>query len=150
LSDSIEGITHSICTLEFENRRVLYDWIVDSLIKGDRPYQYEFARLKLTYTVMSKRKLLQLVTEKLVSGWDDPRMLTISGLRRRGCTPASIRDFATRIGVSKTDSWIDMSVLELCIREDLNEHAPRAMAVLRPIKVVIENYPEGKTEQLEV
>jgi glutaminyl-tRNA synthetase len=150
LSDSIEGITHSICTLEFENRRVLYDWIVDNLIKGDRPYQYEFARLKLTYTVMSKRKLLQLVTEKLVSGWDDPRMLTISGLRRRGCTPASIRDFATRIGVSKTDSWIDMSVLELCIREDLNEHAPRAMAVLRPIKVVIENYPEGKTEQLDV
>jgi glutaminyl-tRNA synthetase len=150
LSDSIEGITHSICTLEFENRRVLYDWIVDNLIKGDRPYQYEFARLKLTYTVMSKRKLLQLVTEKLVSGWDDPRMMTISGLRRRGCTPASIRDFATRIGVSKTDSWIDMSVLELCIREDLNEHAPRAMAVLRPLKVVIENYPEGQTEQLEV
>jgi glutaminyl-tRNA synthetase len=150
LSDSIEGITHSICTLEFENRRVLYDWIVDNLIKGDRPYQYEFARLKLTYTVMSKRKLLQLVTEKLVSGWDDPRMLTISGLRRRGYTPASIRDFSTRIGVSKTDSWIDMGVLELCIREDLNEHAPRAMAVLRPIKVVIENYPEGKTEQLEV
>jgi len=150
LSDSIEGITHSICTLEFENRRVLYDWIVDNLIKGDRPFQYEFARLKLTYTVMSKRKLLQLVTEKLVSGWDDPRMLTISGLRRRGYTPAAIRDFATRIGVSKTDSWIDMSVLELCIREDLNEHAPRAMAVLRPIKVVLENYPEGQTEQLEV
>ena len=150
LSDSIEGITHSICTLEFENRRVLYDWIVDNLIKGGRPFQYEFARLKLTYTVMSKRKLLQLVTEKLVSGWDDPRMLTISGLRRRGYTPAAIRDFATRIGVSKTDSWIDMSVLELCIREDLNEHAPRAMAVLRPIKVVLENYPEGQTEQLEV
>jgi glutaminyl-tRNA synthetase len=150
LSDSIEGITHSICTLEFENRRVLYDWIVDNLIKGDRPFQYEFARLKLTYTVMSKRKLLQLVTEKLVSGWDDPRMLTISGLRRRGYTPAAIRDFATRIGVSKTDSWIDMSLLELCIREDLNEHAPRAMAVLRPIKVVLENYPEGQTEQLEV
>jgi glutaminyl-tRNA synthetase len=150
LSDAIEGITHSICTLEFENRRVLYDWIVDSLIKGGRPYQYEFARLKLTYTVMSKRKLLQLVNEGRVSGWDDPRMLTISGLRRRGFTPASIRDFATRIGVSKTDSWIDMSVLELCIREDLNAHAPRAMAVLRPLKVVIENYPEGKTEQLEV
>jgi len=150
LSDSIEGITHSICTLEFENRRVLYDWIVDNLIKGGRPFQYEFARLKLTYTVMSKRKLLQLVTEKLVSGWDDPRMLTISGLRRRGYTPSAIRDFATRIGVSKTDSWIDMSLLELCIREDLNEHAPRAMAVLRPIKVVIENYPEGQTEQLEV
>ncbi|WP_225409958.1 glutamine--tRNA ligase/YqeY domain fusion protein [Stigmatella hybrida] len=149
LSDAIEGITHSICTLEFENRRVLYDWIVDSLIKGDRPYQYEFSRLKLTYTVMSKRKLLQMVNEGLVSGWDDPRMMTISGLRRRGFTPASLRDFATRIGVSKTDSWIDMSVLELCIREDLNERAPRAMAVLRPLKVVIENYPEGQSEELE-
>lgn len=149
LSDSIEGITHSICTLEFENRRVLYDWIVDNLIKGDRPYQYEFSRLKLTYTVMSKRKLLQMVNEGLVSGWDDPRMMTISGLRRRGFTPASLRDFATRIGVSKTDSWIDMSLLELCIREDLNERAPRAMAVLRPLKVVIENYPEGQSEELE-
>ncbi|SEU14197.1 glutamine--tRNA ligase/YqeY domain fusion protein [Stigmatella erecta] len=149
LSDAIEGITHSICTLEFENRRVLYDWIVDSLIKGDRPYQYEFSRLKLTYTVMSKRKLLQMVNEGLVSGWDDPRMMTISGLRRRGFTPASLRDFATRIGVSKTDSWIDMSLLELCIREDLNERAPRAMAVLRPLKVVIENYPEGQSEELE-
>jgi glutaminyl-tRNA synthetase len=149
LSDAIEGITHSICTLEFENRRVLYDWIVDSVIKGDRPYQYEFSRLKLTYTVMSKRKLLQMVNEGLVSGWDDPRMMTISGLRRRGFTPASLRDFATRIGVSKTDSWIDMSLLELCIREDLNERAPRAMAVLRPLKVVIENYPEGQSEELE-
>ncbi|SEK28772.1 glutaminyl-tRNA synthetase [Stigmatella aurantiaca] len=149
LSDAIEGITHSICTLEFENRRVLYDWIVDSLIKGDRPYQYEFSRLKLTYTVMSKRKLLQMVNEGLVSGWDDPRMMTISGLRRRGFTPASLRDFAARIGVSKTDSWIDMSLLELCIREDLNERAPRAMAVLRPLKVVIENYPEGQSEELE-
>ncbi|MDC0713902.1 glutamine--tRNA ligase/YqeY domain fusion protein [Stigmatella sp. ncwal1] len=149
LSDAIEGITHSICTLEFENRRVLYDWIVDSLIQGSRPHQYEFARLKLTYTVMSKRKLLQMVTEGLVSGWDDPRMMTISGLRRRGCTSASLRDFATRIGVSKTDSWIDMSLLELCIREDLNERAPRAMAVLRPLKVVIENYPAGQSEELE-
>ncbi|ADO69937.1 glutamine--tRNA ligase/YqeY domain fusion protein [Stigmatella aurantiaca] len=149
LSDAIEGITHSICTLEFENRRVLYDWIVGNLIQGDRPYQYEFARLKLTYTVMSKRKLLQMVNEGLVSGWDDPRMMTISGLRRRGCTAASLRDFATRIGVSKTDSWIDMSLLELCIREDLNERAPRAMAVLRPLKVVIENYPEGQSEELE-
>ncbi len=150
LSDSIEHITHSICTLEFENRRVLYDWIVDNLIKGDRPYQYEFSRLNLTYTVMSKRKLLQLVNERLVSGWDDPRMLTISGLRRRGATPASIRDFATRIGVSKTENWIDMGVLEQCLRDDLNETAPRAMAVLRPLKVVLENYPEGKTEQLDV
>ncbi|RJS27216.1 glutamine--tRNA ligase [Corallococcus sp. H22C18031201] len=150
LSDSIEGITHSICTLEFENRRPLYDWIVDALIKGERPHQYEFARLKLTYTVMSKRKLLQMVSDKSVSGWDDPRMLTISGLRRRGFTPESLRDFATRIGVSKSDSWIDMGVLELSIREDLNERAPRAMAVLRPLKVVVTNYPEGQTEMLEV
>ncbi|RKG75334.1 glutamine--tRNA ligase/YqeY domain fusion protein [Corallococcus sp. CA049B] len=149
LSDAIEGITHSVCTLEFENRRVLYDWIVDALIKGDRPYQYEFARLNLTYAVMSKRKLLQLVQEKRVSGWDDPRMLTISGLRRRGYTPASLRDFAKRIGVSKSDSLIDMGVLELSIRDDLNETAPRAMAVLRPLKVVLENYPEGQTEELE-
>ncbi|MCP3163988.1 glutamine--tRNA ligase/YqeY domain fusion protein [Myxococcus qinghaiensis] len=150
LSDAIEGITHSVCTLEFENRRVLYDWIVDSLIQGDRPYQYEFNRLNLNYTVMSKRKLLKLVTEKYVSGWDDPRMMTLSGLRRRGFTPASIRDFATRAGVSKTQQLIDMGVLELCIREDLNETAPRAMAVLRPLKVVVENYPEGQEELLEV
>ncbi|MFY1828234.1 glutamine--tRNA ligase/YqeY domain fusion protein [Myxococcus fulvus] len=150
LSDAIEGITHSVCTLEFENRRVLYDWIVDNLIKGDRPYQYEFNRLNLNYTVMSKRKLLKLVTEKYVSGWDDPRMMTISGLRRRGFTPAAIRDFATRAGVSKTQQLIDMGVLELCIREDLNETAPRAMAVLRPLKVVVENYPEGQVEMLEV
>jgi glutaminyl-tRNA synthetase len=150
LSDAIEGITHSVCTLEFENRRVLYDWIVDQLIQGDRPYQYEFSRLNLNYTVMSKRKLLKLVNEGIVSGWDDPRMMTISGLRRRGFTPASIRDFATRVGVSKTEQLIDMSVLELCIREDLNETAPRAMAVLRPLKVVVENYPEGQVEHLEV
>jgi len=150
LSDAIEGITHSVCTLEFENRRVLYDWIVDSLIQGDRPYQYEFNRLNLNYTVMSKRKLLKLVTEKYVSGWDDPRMMTLSGLRRRGFTPASIRDFATRAGVSKTQQLIDMGVLELCIREDLNATAPRAMAVLRPLKVVVENYPEGQEELLEV
>ncbi|NTX50069.1 glutamine--tRNA ligase/YqeY domain fusion protein [Myxococcus sp. CA039A] len=150
LSDAIEGITHSVCTLEFENRRVLYDWIVDSLIQGERPHQYEFNRLNLNYTVMSKRKLLKLVMEKYVSGWDDPRMMTISGLRRRGFTPASIRDFATRAGVSKTQQLIDMGVLELCIREDLNETAPRAMAVLRPLKVVVENYPEGQEELLEV
>ncbi|WP_141620854.1 glutamine--tRNA ligase/YqeY domain fusion protein [Myxococcus sp. AB036A] len=150
LSDAIEGITHSICTLEFENRRVLYDWIVDSLVSGDRPYQYEFNRLNLNYTVMSKRKLLKLVTEGFVAGWDDPRMMTITGLRRRGFTPASIRDFATRVGVGKAQQLIDMSLLELCIREDLNETAPRAMAVMRPLKVVLENYPEGQTELLEV
>lgn len=150
LSDAIEGVTHSVCTLEFENRRVLYDWIVGNLISGDRPYQYEFNRLNLNYTVMSKRKLLKLVTEGFVSGWDDPRMMTITGLRRRGFTPASIRDFATRVGVSKAQQLIDMSLLELCIREDLNETAPRAMAVLRPLKVVLENYPEGQTETLEV
>ncbi|NOK05140.1 MULTISPECIES: glutamine--tRNA ligase/YqeY domain fusion protein [Myxococcus] len=150
LSDAIEGITHSICTLEFENRRVLYDWIVDNLVSGDRPYQYEFNRLNLNYTVMSKRKLLKLVTEGFVSGWDDPRMMTITGLRRRGFTPASIRDFATRVGVGKAQQLIDMSLLELCIREDLNETAPRAMAVMRPLKVVLENYPEGQTELLEV
>ncbi|QSQ16856.1 glutamine--tRNA ligase/YqeY domain fusion protein [Myxococcus landrumensis] len=150
LSDALEGITHSICTLEFENRRVLYDWIVDSLIKGDRPYQYEFNRLNLNYTVMSKRKLLKLVTEKYVSGWDDPRMMTLSGLRRRGFTPKSIRDFASRAGISKTQQLIDMGVLELCIREDLNDTAPRAMGVLRPLKVVVENYPEGQVEMLEV
>lgn len=150
LSDAIEGITHSICTLEFENRRVLYDWIVDNLVSGDRPYQYEFNRLNLNYTVMSKRKLLKLVTEGFVAGWDDPRMMTITGLRRRGFTPASIRDFATRVGVGKAQQLIDMSLLELCIREDLNETAPRAMAVMRPLKVVLENYPEGQTELLEV
>ncbi|MCY1015545.1 glutamine--tRNA ligase/YqeY domain fusion protein [Pyxidicoccus sp. MSG2] len=150
LSDAIEGITHSVCTLEFENRRVLYDWIVDALIKGDRPYQYEFSRLNLNYTVMSKRKLLKLVNEGMVSGWDDPRMMTISGLRRRGFTAASIRDFATRVGVSKNEQLIDMGLLELCVREDLNETAPRAMGVLRPLKVVLENYPEGQVESLEV
>ncbi|NVJ08535.1 glutamine--tRNA ligase/YqeY domain fusion protein [Myxococcus sp. AM001] len=150
LSDAIEGITHSICTLEFENRRVLYDWIVGNLVAGDRPYQYEFNRLNLNYTVMSKRKLLKLVTEGFVTGWDDPRMMTIAGLRRRGFTPASIRDFATRVGVGKAQQLIDMSLLELCIREDLNETAPRAMAVMRPLKVVLENYPEGQTELLEV
>jgi len=150
LSDAIEGITHSICTLEFENRRVLYDWIVGNLISGDRPYQYEFNRLNLNYTVMSKRKLLKLVNEGFVSGWDDPRMMTLSGLRRRGFTPASIRDFASRVGVGKAQQLIDMGLLELCIREDLNETAPRAMAVMRPLKVVLENYPEGQTELLEV
>ena len=149
LSDSIEGVTHSICTLEFEDHRPLYDWILDALAVPCHPQQIEFARLNLTFTVMSKRKLLQLVTEGLVDGWDDPRMLTLSGLRRRGYTPAAIRNFCQLIGVSKNDSWIDMGTLELCIRDDLNESAPRAMAVLRPLKIVIDNYPEAEVEDLE-
>ncbi|MCA9230041.1 MAG: glutamine--tRNA ligase/YqeY domain fusion protein [Planctomycetales bacterium] len=147
-SDSIEGITHSICTLEFENHRPLYDWFCQSL-GIHHPQQIEFARLNLTYTVMSKRLLLQLVNEKHVAGWDDPRMLTIRGLRRRGYTPSAIRAFCERIGVAKANSTIDMAWLEDAIREDLNEHAPRAMGVLRPLKVVIENYPAGQVEQLE-
>jgi glutaminyl-tRNA synthetase len=147
-SDSIEGITHSICTLEFENHRPLYDWFCKSL-GIHHPQQIEFARLNLTYTVMSKRKLLQLVQEKHVAGWDDPRMLTIRGLRRRGYTPEAIRAFCERIGVAKFNSTIDMAWLEDAIREDLNERAPRVMAVLRPLKVVITNYPEGQVEQLE-
>jgi glutaminyl-tRNA synthetase len=147
-SDSIEGITHSICTLEFENHRPLYDWFCDAL-KIHHPQQIEFARLNLTFTVMSKRKLLQLVQEKHVSGWDDPRMLTIRGLRRRGYTPEAMRAFCERIGVAKFNSTIDMAWLEDAIREDLNERAARVMAVLRPLKVVITNYPEGQVEQLE-
>ncbi len=147
-SDSIEGITHSICTLEFENHRPLYDWFCDAL-RIHHPQQIEFARLNLTYTVMSKRKLLQLVQEKHVSGWDDPRMLTIRGLRRRGYTPEAIRAFCERIGVAKFNSTIDMAWLEDAIREDLNQRAPRVMAVLRPLKVVLTNYPEGQVEQLE-
>ncbi len=146
-SDSIEGITHSICTLEFENHRPLYDWFCKEL-RIHHPQQIEFARLNLTYTVMSKRKLLQLVQEKHVAGWDDPRMLTIRGLRRRGYTPEAIRAFCERIGVAKFNSTIDMAWLEDAIREDLNVRAPRVMAVLKPLKVVITNYPEGKTEQL--
>src|SRR4051812_20596186 len=147
-SDSIEGITHSICTLEFENHRPLYDWFCEAL-RIHHPQQIEFARLNLTYTVMSKRKLLQLVQEKHVSGWDDPRMLTIRGLRRRGYTPEAIRAFCERIGVAKFNSTIDMAWLEDAIREDLNVRAPRVMAVLRPLKVVNTNYPEGKVEELE-
>ena len=147
LEDSIERITHSICTLEFENHRPLYDWYLDTL-GIYHPQQIEFARLNLTYTVMSKRRLLQLVTEKHVQGWDDPRMPTIAGLRRRGYTAESIRVFCDRIGVSKKDSMIDVGVLEWSIREDLNLHARRAMAVLKPIKVVITNYPEGLVEEL--
>jgi glutaminyl-tRNA synthetase len=147
LSDSIEGITHSICTLEFEVHRPLYDWILETL-GVYRPQQIEFARLNLNYTVMSKRKLLQLVNEKLVSGWDDPRMPTISGLRRRGYTPEAIRTFATKVGVARRDNIIDISLLEFCIREHLNKVCTRIMAVLNPIKVVITNYPEGKMENL--
>ncbi|MFO8056967.1 MAG: glutamine--tRNA ligase/YqeY domain fusion protein [bacterium] len=147
-SDSIEGITHSICTLEFEDHRPLYDWFLEQL--GEHhPQQIEFARLNLTYTVLSKRKLITLVKEGYVDGWDDPRMPTISGLRRRGYTPESIRDFCRRIGVAKAYSTADMALLEHCLREDLNKRAPRVMAVLDPVKVVIENYPEGETEYLE-
>src|SRR5690349_12497294 len=141
LSDAIERITHSLCTLEFEDHRPLYDWCVENLIDGDRPQQIEFARLNLNYTVMSKRKLLQLVQQRHVSGWDDPRMPTISGLRRRGYTPESIRDFCTRIGVAKKENVIDVAQLEHSVREDLNRRAPRVMAVLRPLRVVLTNYP---------
>jgi glutaminyl-tRNA synthetase len=148
LEDSIERITHSICTLEFETHRQLYDWFLDEL-GAYHPQQIEFARLNLSHTVLSKRKLLELVEGGYVSGWDDPRMPTISGLRRRGYTPESIRDFCDRIGVAKFNSIVDAVVLESCIREELNRTAPRAMAVLRPLKVVITNYPEGKEEELD-
>ncbi|MFC1732662.1 glutamine--tRNA ligase/YqeY domain fusion protein [candidate division KSB1 bacterium] len=148
LSDSIEGITHSLCTLEFENNRELYDWVLEQL-DVYHPQQIEFARLNLNYTVLSKRRLLQLVRDKHVSGWDDPRMPTISGLRRRGFTPESIRSFCDRIGVAKSNSVVDIAMLEHCVREDLNKRAPRVMAVLDPIKVIIDNYPEGKVEELE-
>ena len=150
LSDAIETITHSICTLEFEDHRPLYDWLVDSLIAGDKPRQYEFARLNLNYTVMSKRKLLQLVQQGHVTGWNDPRMPTISGLRRRGYTPESVRDFCARIGVAKKENVIDMAQLEHSVREDLNKRAPRVMTVLRPLKVVLTNYPEGQVEEVDV
>lgn len=149
LSDAIESITHSICTLEFENNRALYEWILEQVYPQPHPRQIEFARLNLSYTMMSKRKLLELVNEGIVKGWDDPRMPTLSGLRRRGYTPAAIRDFADRIGVSKANSMVDYSFLEHCLREDLNQSSPRTMVVLRPLKVVIENYPEGQVEQLE-
>jgi len=148
LEDSIEGITHSICTLEFEDHRPLYDWYLDQL-GIYHPQQIEFARLNLTYTAMSKRKLLELVRDGLVKGWDDPRLPTLSGLRRRGYTPESIRVFCERIGVAKTDSTIDIALLEHCLREDLNKRAKRVMAVLRPLKIVIENYPEGLIEEME-
>ena len=152
LGDAIEGVTHSLCTLEFQDNRRIYDWILDNLDefnKPDRPRQYEFSRLNLEYTVMSKRKLQKLVENKLVSGWNDPRMPTLSGFRRRGYTPASIRNFAQRIGISKVDSVIDVGILEASIRDDLNVVAPRTMAVLNPIKLVIENYPENKLETLQ-
>jgi len=149
-SDFFEGITHSICTLEFENHRPLYDWLLDQLAEDDyRPRQIEFARLNLTYTVMSKRKLLQLVEEGLVNGWDDPRMPTVSGLRRRGYTPESIRNFADTIGVTKFDGIIDVGLLEFSLREDLNKKAPRVMGVLNPLKMVITNYPEDQEEWME-
>lgn len=149
-SDYFEGITHSICTLEFENHRPLYDWFLDQLAEGGyRPRQIEFARLNLSYTVMSKRKLLQLVQEKLVSGWDDPRMPTLSGLRRRGYTPESIRNFSEIIGVTKVDGIIDVGLLEHSLREDLNKRAPRVMGVLNPLKLVISNYPEDKEEWMD-
>ncbi|PYR55142.1 MAG: glutamine--tRNA ligase [Acidobacteria bacterium] len=150
LSDALERITHSLCTLEFEDHRPLYDWLVSSLFERDRPQQIEFARLNLNYTVMSKRKLLQLVQQGIVSDWNDPRMPTISGLRRRGYTPESIRDFCARIGVAKKENVIDVAQLEHSIREDLNKRARRVMAVLRPLKLVITNYPEGQIEEVDV
>ena len=150
VSDAVEGITHSLCTLEFEDHRPLYDWVVESLDFAPRPQQIEFARLNLSYTIMSKRRLLQLVQEGLVRGWDDPRMPTLSGLRRRGYTPQAIRDFCDRIGVAKKENVVDMALLEHCVREDLNRRAQRVMAVLNPLKVVLENYPEGQVEQLDV
>jgi glutaminyl-tRNA synthetase len=150
IEDALEGITHSLCTLEFEDQRPFYDWVLESLQTEFRPQQIEFARLNLNYTVMSKRKLLQLVAEGHVSGWDDPRMPTISGLRRRGYTPESIRDFCDRIGITKKENVVDVALLEHCVREDLNKRAPRAMAVLRPLEVVIDNYPEGEVEYVDV
>ncbi|MFZ2490239.1 MAG: glutamine--tRNA ligase/YqeY domain fusion protein [Thermoanaerobaculia bacterium] len=148
-SDAIEHVTHSICTLEFEDHRPLYDWLMDNVSVPARPRQYEFARLNLNYTVMSKRKLLRLVTEGHVRGWDDPRMPTIAGLRRRGYTPASIRNFADRVGVARRENVIDVALLEFSVREDLNKTASRVMGVLSPLRVVIENYPEGQTEEFE-
>src|SRR5205807_2408250 len=149
LSDAIEGITHSLCTLEYEDHRPLYDWLVENCPAPARPHQYEFARLNLNYTVMSKRKLLRLVEERHVRGWDDPRMPTIAGLRRRGYTPASIRNFCDRVGVAKRENIIDVALLEFSVREDLNKTASRVMGVLRPLRVVIENYPESQVESFD-
>jgi glutaminyl-tRNA synthetase len=148
LEDSIEGISHSLCSLEFEDHRPLYDWFLEQL-GIHHPRQIEFARLQINYTVLSKRKLLQLVGKKVVSGWDDPRLATLAGLRRRGFTPKSIREFCERIGVAKANSMVDFALLEHCLREDLNKRAPRSMAVLRPLKLVLTNYPEGQVEELE-
>jgi glutaminyl-tRNA synthetase len=149
LSDALEGITHSICTLEFEDHRPLYDWVVEQAEMPHRPQQIEFARLNLTYTVMSKRKLLELVEKKLVSGWDDPRLPTIKGLRRRGYTPEAIRAFCDHIGIAKREAIVEMQLLEHFVREDLNKRSPRVMAVLRPLKIILTNYPEGQSEELE-
>ncbi|MCY7294122.1 glutamine--tRNA ligase [Alteromonas sp. a30] len=148
ISDAIENISHSLCTLEFQDNRRLYDWVIDNISVEATPKQYEFSRLNLEYTVLSKRKLIQLVEEKHVSGWDDPRMPTIAGIRRRGYTPTSVREFCSRIGVTKQDNVVEMGVLESCIRDDLNENAPRAMAVLEPVKLIIENF-EGDVEWLD-
>lgn len=150
LSDSLEGITHSLCDLSFEDHRPLYDWVLDELAMNCHPQQIEFSRLNLQYTVMSKRKLKQLVAEGLVDGWDDPRLPTLAGLRRRGYTPASIRDFCRRIGVTKSDNNVELALLQSCIREDLEDTAPRVMGVLKPVKLVIENYPEDQVEELTV
>jgi glutaminyl-tRNA synthetase len=147
-SDSIEKITHSVCTLEFEDHRPLYDWFIEQL-GIYHPRQIEFARLNLTYTLLSKRRLIELVLKKIVHGWDDPRMPTISGLRRRGYPPDAIRNFCKRIGVAKADSTADIKLLEFCVREDLNKKSPRVMAVLNPLKVIIDNYPEGQLEWLD-
>ena len=148
-SDAIEGVTHSICTLEFEDHRPLYDWFLENLPVPSRPHQYEFARLNITYTVLSKRVLTQLVQQRYVSGWDDPRMPTLAGLRRRGVPPAALRDFVRRVGVARANSVVDLAMFESAIREHLNRSAPRRLAVLRPLKLVIENYPEGKSEELD-
>ncbi len=148
-SDAIEGVTHSLCTLEFEDHRPLYDWLMENLPTPSRPTQYEFSRLNLSYTVLSKRRLTQLVKEAHVSGWDDPRMPTLAGLRRRGLPAAALRDFASRIGVTKSDSLVEVALLDHCVRDNLNKSALRRMAVLDPLKVVIDNYPENKTEELE-
>jgi glutaminyl-tRNA synthetase len=149
LSDYLEGITHSICTLEFENNRPLYDWVLDHLVEGERPRQIEFARLNLSYTIISKRRLIELVEGGFVTGWDDPRMPTVAGMRRRGYTPEAIRDFCSKIGIAKNENLVDAGLLEHCLRDDLNERAPRVMAVLKPLKLVIDNYPDGKTEEIE-
>ena len=150
IQDALEGITHSLCSLEFESNRPLYDWVIDNCDVPSKPRQIEFARLNINYTVMSKRKLRRLVEEGYAAGWDDPRMPTLRGLRRRGYTPRSLRNFCERIGVAKADSMIEYSFLEYCLREDLNQNAARAMAVLRPLKLVITNYPEDRSEAFEV